>query len=64
MQAYKIKKKAKELAKIWGISASVIASRILRNFLLFDFVLKCAILCFPVLCPTICRLLTSTITQR
>jgi hypothetical protein len=42
MQAYKIRK-AKELAEIWGISASVIASRILRNTLPSDFVLKCAI---------------------
>ena len=40
MQAYKVKK-AKELAEIWGISASVIASRILRNSLPYDFVLKC-----------------------
>lgn len=42
MQAYKVKK-AKELAEIWGISASVIASRILRNSLPYDFVLKCFI---------------------
>lgn len=42
MQAYKVKK-AKDLAEIWGISASVIASRILRNSLPYDFVLKCFI---------------------
>lgn len=42
MQAYKVKK-AKELAEIWGISATVISSRILRNSLPYDFVLKCFI---------------------
>lgn len=40
MQAYKVRK-AKELAEIWEISASVIASRILRNSIPADFVLKC-----------------------
>jgi len=40
MQTYKVRK-AKELAETWGISASVIASRILRNSLPTDFVLKC-----------------------
>lgn len=42
MQAYKVKK-AKELAEIWGISATVISSRILRNSAPYDFVLKCFI---------------------
>lgn len=37
MKAYKIRK-VKELAEVCGISASVIASRILRNSLLSGFV--------------------------
>lgn len=42
MQAYKIKK-AKELADQWDIAASVISSRIQRNSLPADFVLRCTL---------------------